>query len=152
MLSLRKEMTYRLTTSGPLPSTKGSPLGERVYWEMTEGVLSGDRINARIAMPGGDWMWAHPDGWWRPDVRVQLVTDDRAIIFLHYTGLVKPTPEFLDAAQNGRETRFGDQYLRQVMQFDTGGERYAWLNQNIWIADGRLAGPARIDYDIYRLD
>ena len=66
-------------TRGPLARTEGSPLGERQYFEMTAGTLTGERINATIAMPGGDWMSRSPDGFWRPDVRVQLVTDDAAI-------------------------------------------------------------------------
>jgi hypothetical protein len=145
------ELTYDLQVSGPLASTKGSPLGERVYWEMTSARLYGERIEARMAMPGGDWMVVGTDGLWRPDVRAQLRTHDEVTILLHYTGLVKPTPEFLRAAEDGRPTRFEDQYLRQVMRFDTGSERYAWLTQDIFIAEGRLAGPAQLQYRIYRL-
>jgi hypothetical protein len=145
------ELTYDLQLSGPLPSTKGSPFGERIYWEMTSARLHGARIEASIAMPGGDWMLVGTDGLWRPDVRAQLRTDDGATILLHYTGLVKPTPEFLRAADEGRETGFEDQYLRQVMRFDTGSERYAWLTRDIFIAEGRLAGAAKLQYRIYRL-
>jgi tetratricopeptide (TPR) repeat protein len=92
VLTLHREMTYRFTTRGPLAPTSSSPLGERQYFEMTAGTLVGDRINARIAMPGGDWMARSPDGFWRPDVRVPLVTDDEAIILRHYTGLVQQPP------------------------------------------------------------
>lgn len=65
---------------------------------MTAGTLTGERINARIPMPGGDWMSRSPDGFWRPDVRVPSVTDDAAIILLHYTGLVEQTDAFKKAA------------------------------------------------------
>lgn len=102
-------------------------------------------------MPGGDWMSVGPDGFWRPDVRVQLVTDDGAVILLHYTGLVQQTDAFAEAATNGRETGWDDQYMRMVMNFDTGDPRYEWLNESIFVAEGRLAGPAEIEYAIYRL-
>jgi hypothetical protein len=41
--------------------------------------------------------------------------------------------------------------MRMCMTFDTGAERYAWLNQSLFIAVGRLAGPAEIEYAIYRV-
>lgn len=151
MVGLEKVMIYRFKMKGPLASTVGSPLGERQYWEMSEGILSGDGINARIALPGGDWMLVGTDGYWRPDVRVQLVTDDDAIILLHYVGLVKPDEKFMQAAINGLETQFDDQYLRQFMRFDTGVEKYAWLTQNLYLAEGRLAGSAEIEYQIYKI-
>jgi Protein of unknown function (DUF3237) len=149
--SLEQVMTYRLRIRGPLASTRGSPRGERQYWEMLEGMLTGPNVNARIAMPGGDWFSLAPDGFGRPDVRVQLVTDDDAVILLHYTGLVQFTDAFTVAAEAGTPTRFEDQYMRMVMTFDTGAERYAWLNQSIFLAEGRLAGKQEIEYRIYRL-
>jgi hypothetical protein len=138
VLTLHPEVTYRFTTRGPLSPTTGSPLGERQYFEMTAGTLTGDRINARIAMPGGDWMWRSPDGFWRPDVRVQLVTDDNAVVLLPYRGLVQQTEAFKRAASGSSETTWMDQYMRMFMTFGTGAEKYAWLNQSLFIAEGRL--------------
>jgi len=151
MLTLHYEMTYRFRIRGPLRSTDGSPLGARQYWEMTEGTLRGDRIDATIAMPGGDWNRVSSDRFGRPDVRVQFVTHDGAVILLHYTGLVERTDAFNSAAESGGETAWEDQYMRMFMTFDTGAPRYLWLNQSLFIAEGRLAGPAEIEYAIYRL-
>jgi hypothetical protein len=151
MPTLHREMTYRFTTRGPLATTHGSPRGERQYFEMTAGTLFGNRINARIAMPGGDWMSRSLDGFWRPDVRVQLVTDDDAVILLHYTGLVEQTDAFKKAASENRETDWSEQYMRMVMTFDTGAEKYSWLNRSLFIAEGRLIGTAEIEYAIYRV-
>jgi hypothetical protein len=152
MPALRREMTYRFTIRGPLASTAGSPRGERQYFEMTAGTLTGDRINARVAMPGGDWMRRSPDGFWRPDVRVQLVTDDAAVILLHYTGLVEQTERFKAAAEKNQSTAWEDQYMRMVFDFDTGSEKYAWLNKSLFIARGRLIGTTELEYEIYRVE
>ena len=151
MLTLKHELTYRLKMKGPLPTTSGSPMGERQYWEMSEGILTGEKIQAHIAMPGGDWMLIGTDGFWRPDVRTQFLTDDKAVILLQYTGLVKPDARFLQAARDGRETQFEDQYLVQLMRFDTGAQAYAWLAQNLYVAEGRLVGPAEIEYRIFQI-
>jgi hypothetical protein len=151
VLTLHREMTYRFTIRGPLAPTAGSPLGERQYFEMTAGTLVGERIKARIAMPGGDWMWRSQDGFWRPDVRVQLVTDDEAVVLLHYRGLVQQTDAFKRAASENRETNWADQYMRMVMTFDTGSPKYAWLNQSLFLAEGRLLGASELEYEIYRV-
>jgi hypothetical protein len=151
MVTLQYEMSYRFRVRGPLPPTDGSPRGARQYWEMTEGTLTGDRIQATIAMPGGDWHVVGSDRFGRPDVRVQFVTEDGAVILLHYTGLVERTGTFNDAAEAGAATDWADQYMRMFMTFDTGSERYAWLNQHLFVARGRLAGPGEIEYEIYRV-
>lgn len=41
--------------------------------------------------------------------------------------------------------------MRQFMQFETGAAKYRWLTQELFIAEGRLAGKARIEYLIYRV-
>jgi Protein of unknown function (DUF3237) len=151
MPELEYAFTYRLRVRGPLPPTKGSPRSERLYWEMTEATLEGPAIKARTTMPGGDWFAPGADGFGRPDVRLQFVTDDGAVILLHYTGLVHMTDAFAQAAEAGAETRFEDVTMRMAMTFDTGASQYAWLNQSLFIAEGRLAGKDRLEYRVYRV-
>ena len=69
----------------------------------------------------------------------------------HYTGLVERTVAFREAAEAGRETDWADQYMRMLMRFETGGDNYCWLNESIFIGEGRLAGPKTIEYRIYRV-
>ncbi len=78
MPNLEFEMIYRLSVRGPTPSTKGSPRGERIHWEMSEATLDRARIKARTEMPGGDWYAACPDGYGWPDVWLQC--DDFEIL------------------------------------------------------------------------
>jgi hypothetical protein len=151
MAGLQLEMIYQLRVRGPMPATQGSPIGKHVYWEMSEGTLEGPRIKARIAMPGGDWYRPGEDGFERPDVRVQFITDDGAVILLNYTGLVQMNDAFTLAAETGNATRFEDHYMRMAMRFDTGAPKYAWLNQHLFVAEGRLTGKEKIEYRIYRV-
>lgn len=152
MIHLEYEMTYRETLEGPLPSTKGSPFGERLCWKISAGTLVGSRIHARVVMPGMDWMRLGNDGIRRQDLRVQFVTDDGATILMHYdTGLIRPTEVFMKALAEGQETTWSDQYMRMVPEFMVGHEKYAWLNQSLFVAEGRLAGPKEIEYLIYKV-
>jgi Protein of unknown function (DUF3237) len=41
--------------------------------------------------------------------------------------------------------------MRMAMNFDTGHPRYAWLNQHLFIAEGRLAGKEQLEYRVYRV-
>jgi Protein of unknown function (DUF3237) len=152
MIKLEHEMDFVLNVSGPFSSTVGSPLGERIYWEMSDGLLTGPRISARVVMPGGDWLRVGADGYWRPDVRLQLRSHDDILILLQYSGLVQQTQKFRNASDHGLPTQYPDQYMRMLFRFDTGGEKYAWLNQHLFIAEGRLAGPKQIEYTLYRVD
>jgi hypothetical protein len=150
MIGLEFEMMYRLRPVGPMATTKGSPRGERQYWQMSDAELEGRRIHAKAPFVGGDWMEVGADGWGRPDVRVQFETDDGATVLLHYTGVVLATEAFNRAAETGGETGFEDQVMRMTMTFDSGSPRYAWLNQSLFIARGRLR-DGLVEYEVYRV-
>jgi hypothetical protein len=151
VIGLEEAMTYRVTTQGPLETTDGSPWGARQYWEVSEASLSGAHISATMAMTGGDWMGVSGDGFWRPDVRVQFRTTDDAVILMRYTGLVEQSDRFMRAASENHETSWDDQYMRLAVTFETGDERYRWLNENLFVARGRLIGTGEIEYTIYRV-
>jgi Protein of unknown function (DUF3237) len=150
-MTLAPEFSYRVKTTGPLPTTKGSPHGERNYWIVSEAELRGDRIRAGLAAPGSDWMNASDDGFWRPDVRAPFLTDDGETVLMHYTGLVEQTPAFKSAAEENRETGWCDQYMRLALTFDTGAARYQWLTTSLFVAKGRLLGTGSIEYAVYRV-
>jgi Protein of unknown function (DUF3237) len=150
LIGLEHVLTYRFSIRGPL-AAEGTPRGSRQYWEMSEGTLTGSGIEASIAMPGSDWYTGSPDGFGRPDVRVALETDDGALILMHYTGLVEQTPAFVEAAGNDRATNWDDQYMRFAVTFETGAERYRWLNESLFVARGHILGTTRLEYEIYRV-
>jgi hypothetical protein len=89
MIGLDEEMVYRVTTTNPLEPTAGSPRAIIQYWQVSEAELVGQRISAKLAATGVDWMRVSSDGFWRPDVRAQFVTADGAVVLMHYTGLVE---------------------------------------------------------------
>jgi hypothetical protein len=151
MLRLEPEMIYQVTTTQPLEPTAGSPLGTTQYWQVSEATLRGSRISARLAATGGDWMRMSPDGFWRPDVRAQFLTDDGAVILMHYTGLVQQTDPFKKAAEADQPTDWPDQYMRLAIQFDTGAGHYVWLTQSLFVAAGRLLGTGKIEYAVHRV-
>jgi len=152
-MQLVTEMTYTETISGPWGPTTGSPLGDRLCWQVTRAQLRGPRIEADLAMPGADWIRLGGDGIRRPDQRLTFTTNDGAVVMLRYdNALIRENPAFLAALDTGGETEFGDQYMRMVAQFDTGDERYSWLTSSLFLGEGRVAGDHQIAYRIHRVD
>jgi len=101
------EMTYTVRTTHPLEPTVGSPLGAKQFWQVSEATLDGARIKAHLAGAGLDWMSVSSDGYWRPDVHAQFLTDDAAVILMHYTGLVQQTERFARRRRRGSTHRLG---------------------------------------------
>jgi hypothetical protein len=148
-LQLEYAMTYVVRTSHPLDPTTGSPWGARQYWQVSEATLDGPRIKARLAATGLDWMGVSDDGFWRPDVRAQFLTDDDVVVLMGYTGLVQQTERFAKAAEADEPTEWGDQYMRLSIRFETAAPQYAWLNTSLFIARGRLLGTGHIEYQVF---
>ena len=152
MIDLEYEMTYSETIDGPLGPTTGSPLGERLCWQVTAATLAGPRINATLAMSATDWIRLGTDGIRRQDLRAQLTTDDGELILFRYDlGLIRSSERFLVALASGEATTFDDQYMRIAPQFDVGVGRYAWLGESLFLGRGRLTGPKAIEYEIFRV-
>jgi Protein of unknown function (DUF3237) len=152
MIELEYEMTYAETIEGPLGRTSGSPLGERLCWQVTTATLRGPRINARLTMPGTDWIRLGSDGIRRQDLRAQFRTDDGELILFRYDlALIRSSERFLTALASGEATEFDDQYMRIAPQFEVGAGRYAWLGESLFIGRGRLTGPKAIAYELYRI-
>jgi hypothetical protein len=150
-LELEFAMTYVVRTSNPLDPTTNSPWGAKQYWQVSEATLDGPRIKARLAATGLDWMGVSDDGFWRPDVRAQFLTEDDAIVLMAYTGLVQQTSRFAEAAEADEPTEWNDQYMRLSIRFETAAPSYAWLNTSLFVARGRLLGTGHIEYQIFRV-
>ena len=152
MIELEHEMTYAETIEGPIGPTSGSPFGERLCWLVTTATLRGPRIDARLAMPGLDWIRLGNDGIRRPDLRAQLTTDDGELILLRYdVAVIRPTQTFIDALASGGATEFDDKYMRIAPQFEVGAGSYSWLGESVFVGRGRLTGERSITYEILRV-
>jgi hypothetical protein len=150
-LSVVHELTMRVDLAAPQIIGAG-PLGVRVVGGVTTGTVRGHRLNGTITGPGADWMLIGPDGFGRVDVRIQIETDDGAVIYVRYEGLIELN-EASSAALMDRaaETSWGDQYLRTSPRFETGDERYSWLNRTVFVARGRVAAGG-LEYEVFRVE
>lgn len=117
---------------------RGTPVGDRLIYEVESGRIEGDRLNGKLkGQSAADWLVASPDGTGTLDVRALVETDDGALVFLHYTGRVN--------LAGGPSAP-----LYSTPLFETGDERYRWLNTVQAVGKGAMAGST-LTYDLYEL-
>ena len=63
-----------------------TPFGRRVIGGIAQGRWQGERLNASIVGPGGDWAIPTAGPIMLLDVRQMLHTDDGALIYVSYHG------------------------------------------------------------------
>jgi Protein of unknown function (DUF3237) len=149
-LTVTHELTVRVALGQPQFVWAG-PLGVRVVGSVAAGTVSSARINGTIVGPGADWMLIGPDGLRRVDVRLQIATDDGAVVFVRYEGPIELNDVSSAALMDPTaETGWDDQYFRTTPRFETGDGRYAWLNRTTFVARGRVAA-AGLEYEVFRV-
>jgi len=126
------------------------PFGNRRCFEVLGGKVEGDQLSGKVLTGGGDWLLVGSDGFARLDMRAQMITDDGALIYTHYDGLLELNRKVADAVANRSSTDYGDQYFRTAPRFETGDARYVWLNQSLFVAEGRLH-PGAVEYRVHRV-
>lgn len=127
-------LTVQLRRPIVLPDT---PAGERWIVEVASAELTGDRLNATLeGTAAADWSVLSADRTATLDVRALLRTHDDALIFLTYGGRA-------DFSKG-----FGTAYT--APRFDTGDERYRWLNVIQAVGKGELDGST-LRYELYEL-
>jgi hypothetical protein len=122
-----------------------------MYFEVTGGRAEGERFKADLLPSGGDWLVAGADGFGRLDVRIALQTDDGAWIYVEYPGLITLNDATMTALETSGSTQFEDQYFRATPRFETGDERYSWLQTHVFLSVGRISNGGA-SYDVYRVD
>lgn len=148
-LELKHEFTFWASLKPPIDFGAG-PQGQRIYLEVTGGEATGERFNARAVGGAGDWILVGPDGFGRIDVRLQFETADNARVYVQYFGLLEFNQVLATALATGAGTDYDDQYFRTAPRLETGDPRYAWMNQSVFVAKGRLREGGGVEYEVYR--
>lgn len=111
------------------------PAGTRVVVSVDRAVAEGERLRAEAVGVAADWLIVGAGGVGTVDVRMTLRTHDGALVYLRY---------------EGRSARPGRAPNHVAPLFETGDERYAWLNQVLGVGKGVVDGDT-VTYDIYEV-
>jgi hypothetical protein len=132
----RPLMTLRLNTA-PTQNIGAGPHGTRLTFPITGGSFSGDRLRGKVLSGGDDWVVKRSDGVLELDLRATLETDDGALIHLMFAGI-------RDDGVSGAA------YFRTVSRFETGNEKYLFLNRLLAVGTGEIGadGPVHVIEEI----
>jgi len=156
MSGLETEFLFELHADLAPPIDVGAtPNGQRLIVLVTGGWFEGPKLKGKvIPNSGGDWAMIRADGSFALDVRASLETDDGAQIYTSYSGrAVAQSPEQLAQILDFTASPGVDPstyYFRTNPVFETGAEKYAWLNGILAIGKGRL-GDGGVHYDVFAI-
>jgi len=103
-----------------------------------------------VPAPGGDWLLMRPDQVLTLDVRLTLLTDDGAYIYMSYRGLRHGPKEVMDRLNKGEAVDPALYYFRMTPIFETSSTEYAWINLIVAIGTGRRESTGPI-YEVHEV-
>jgi len=148
-------MEMRLSVEMPLQAIGQTQYGDRRIAKVTGGTFEGpglDNVGLKgtVAGGGGDWILNRSDGVTQLDVRLVMETDDGALIYMTYTGLRHGPAEVMAKMAAGEPVDPTSYYFRTTPYFETGSEKYAWMNRSCFVSKGHRepTGPV---YRVFRV-
>ena len=142
---LRAEITL-----APPQELGETPLGRRRIIPITGGSFRGDRLAGRVLPGGADWQLIRADGVAELDARYTLETEDRALIYVRNFGYRHGAAEVIQRLAAGEPVDPSLYYMRTTPRFETGAERYKWLNRVVCVATGARRAAA-VELEVFEV-
>jgi hypothetical protein len=127
-----------------------TPVGRRTIAPVTGGTFAGERLNGKVLPGGADWVLFRSDGAMLIDVRLTLETDDGALLYLAYEGRFIGEPDAMMELAQGKALDPDSYSLATVARFESGDDRYSWLNTVVAVGTGEQTG-FNPKYTIYEI-
>jgi hypothetical protein len=125
--------------------------GTRCMVPVSSGTIQGPRIKGTLRF-GADWPLIREDNAFIADVRMIIETDDGALIYMEYDGILSLSDEEMKKVLLGEFPPVS--WAHTTPRFETGHEKYLWLNKVRAAAIGKLIsdkGALYVDYSVYAL-
>jgi len=125
-------------------------LGRRRIINITGGTFRGERLSGKVLPGGADWQVIRADGVAELDARYTLETDDRALIYVRNFGYRHGPAEIIQKLAAGEPVDPSLYYMRTTPRFETGAERYQWLNRIVCVATGARRAAA-VELEVFEV-
>ena len=133
--ALRFLYTSRIEIQGPVQVGQ-SPYGLRRVIYIAGGAFHGPSMSGTVLKGGADWQFVRSDGVTELEARYTLKTDDGAFISVVNWGLRHGPKEIMEKLLAGEKVDPATYYFRATPRFETGAEKYRWLNKMVTVAAG----------------
>jgi hypothetical protein len=151
MTELKSEFLYEVSADLEEPLEVGAtPHGVRRIYGVKGGTFAGPKLKGQVLPGGGDWLLLRPDGAGELDVRSTMLTDDGHIIYIYYRGILAGPPEVAARILRGEAPDPSEYYFRTAPFFETGSEKYGWLNRTVAVGVGKI-GLNWVGYTVYAI-
>ena len=148
----RLEHLYDMHVDLEPPQPVGqTPSGNRQVFIVKGGAFEGPRMRGEVLPGGGDWAFMRADGAVKLDVRATARTHDGAHIYAAYSGYIIIPPPLMAPILSGEDVPTSAYYFYTNPMFETGDERYTWLNQRLAIGRGKVI-PNGVEYRVWTLE
>lgn len=137
----------RIQLADPEP-VGDTPMGRRSIYIVRGGTFEGPKLRGTVRPGGGDWLLSFAGNYNELDVRGTFETDDGAVIFIHYHGVLVVDPATAARAMTGEPVDPSTYYFRTTPRFETGHEKYAWLNTLVTVGYGWF-GRNEVGYRLF---
>jgi hypothetical protein len=126
--------------------------GMRANFYVTGGTLRGPRLNGKLRPVGADWLTVRTDGVAVLDVRATFETDDGALIYVSYGGMIDMGPDGYRNFIDGNPPPPEGVDIRMTPKFQTSHPDYLWLNRAVCVGIGKgYLDQSRVCYDVYEV-
>lgn len=127
-----------------------TPCGERKIINILGGTFEGPKIKGRVLPGGADWQIIRSDKSAEVEARYTLETEDGALIYVHNWGYRHGPPEVIDRLGRGEQVDPSEYYFRTTPRFETGADKYDWLNRVVCVAVGERRSDV-VNITVYEL-
>jgi len=146
MSEIKTEFLFTINLEFDIHILGNAPYGARRIGRLTAGSFEGPKLKGMVLPGGGSWGVLRHDEVLEIEVRITLETDDKQYIFMQWKGLRHGPKEVMDRLNRGENVDPASYYFRTTPYFETGSEKYGWMNRMCSIATGsRKAGERTLE-------
>jgi hypothetical protein len=125
-----------------------TPAGTRQIFVVKGGTFEGPKLKGELLPGGGDWALLRSDGAVQLDVRASMRTEDGALIYGYYSGLIIASMAIYGRIFGGEDVPLSEYYFYTNPMFQTAAPQYEWLNRTIAIGRGKVI-PNGVEYRVW---
>jgi len=125
-----------------------TPAGTRQIFVVKGGSFEGPKLKGELLPGGGDWALLRSDGAVQLDVRATMRTEDGALVYGYYSGLIIASMAIYGRIFGGEDVPLSEYYFYTNPMFQAAAPQYDWLNRTIAIGRGKVI-PNGVEYRVW---